>query len=149
MDALVETLVAWGLPGMFLSAMLAGSVVPFSSELVLAGLVKLGVAPMACLLAAGLGNTAGGLTCYYVGRMGTIDWMKKYLKVSEEKIERAVKFLQGKGAMMGFFAFLPGVGEVIAIALGFMRSNVALTTAAMFIGKTLRYAIIVYLVMKI
>ena len=34
-----------------------------------------------------------------------------------------VNFLQGKGAMMAFFAFLPAIGEVIAIALGFMRSN--------------------------
>ena len=32
-------------------------------------------------------------------------------------------FLQGKGALMASFAFLPFVGEAIAIALGFMRSN--------------------------
>ena len=36
-----------------------------------------------------------------------------------------VKFLQGKGALMAFFTFLPAIGEVIAIALGFMRSNMA------------------------
>ncbi len=42
---------------------------------------------------------------------------------------------------MGFFAFLPFVGEVIAIALGFMRSNVWLTTSSMFAGKLIRYAV--------
>ena len=40
---------------------------------------------------------------------------------------------------MAFFAFLPFVGEVIAIALGFMRSNIWLTTISMFAGKLIRY----------
>lgn len=31
------------------------------------------------------------------------------------------------------------MGEAIAIALGFMRSNLMLTTVSMFIGKLLRY----------
>ena len=44
-------------------------------------------------------------------------------------------FLHGKGALMAFFAFLPFVGEAIAIALGFMRSNLMLTTTSMFAGK--------------
>lgn len=40
---------------------------------------------------------------------------------------------------MAFFAFLPFVGEAIAIALGFMRSNVMLTISSMFAGKLIRY----------
>ena len=39
MDALVQFLIDWGYLGMFFSALLAGSVVPFSSEAVLAALV--------------------------------------------------------------------------------------------------------------
>ena len=46
MDAFIETvsqiLIDWGYPGLFISALLAGSIVPFSSEIVLLGLVKLG-----------------------------------------------------------------------------------------------------------
>ena len=59
-------------------------------------------------------------------------------KISE-KIDKMQRFLQGKGALMAFFAFLPFVGEAIAIALGFMRSNVMLTTSSMFAGKLIRY----------
>ena len=51
------------------------------------------------------------------------------------------QFLQGKGALMGFFAFLPFVGSAVAIALGFMRSNVWLTTLSMLTGKLVRYAV--------
>ena len=58
-----------------------------------------------------------------------------------EKVERMQRFLQGKGALMAFFVFLPIVGEVIAIALGLMRSNVWITTLSMFTGKLLRYVL--------
>ena len=72
MDAFIETvsqiLIDWGYPGLFISALLAGSIVPFSSEIVLLGLVKLGLDPTLCLISASLGNTAGGMTCYYMGQ---------------------------------------------------------------------------------
>ena len=35
-DSMIQLLIEWGLPGMFIAALLAGSVVPFSSEVVLA-----------------------------------------------------------------------------------------------------------------
>ena len=127
-DSTIQLLIEWGLPGLFISALLAGSIVPFSSELVLVALVKLGLPPTACILAATLGNTAGGMTCYY----------------KRQKVDKMVKFLQGKGALMAFFAFLPAIGEVISIALGFMRSNIWLTTASMFVGKLIRYILLLY-----
>ena len=146
MDAFVDTLVQlltdWGYVGLFLSALLAGSIVPFSSELVLAALVQLGLSPLGCLLAAALGNTAGGMTCYYIGRLGRTDWIEKYLKVKPDQLARARRFLQGRGALMGFFAFLPFIGEAIAIALGLMRSNVAITSLSMLTGKLMPYAAI-------
>ena len=40
-DSTIQLLIEWGLPGLFISALLAGSIVPFSSELVLVALVKL------------------------------------------------------------------------------------------------------------
>lgn len=143
-DSAIQLLIEWGLPGLFISALLAGSIVPFSSELVLVALIKLGLPPIACLLSATLGNTAGGMTCYYMGRLGKIAWIEKYFKVKKEKVDKMVNFLQGKGAMMAFFAFLPAIGEVISIALGFMRSNIWFTVASMFAGKLIRYILLLY-----
>lgn len=138
-DTLVQLLIDWGYFGLFISALLAGSIIPFSSELVMIALVKVGLSPALCVLFATLGNTVGGMTCYYMGCLGRVDWIEKYFKVKKEKIERMQHFLKGKGALMAFFAFLPFVGEVIALALGFMRSNLILTTASMFVGKMVRY----------
>ena len=135
-DSLVQLLIDWGYLGLFISALLAGSIVPFSSELVMIALIKVGLSPVMCVLFATLGNTIGGMTCYYMGCLGNVVWI-----VKKEKVDKMQTFLQGKGALMGFFAFLPFVGEVIAIALGFMRSNVWLTTSSMFAGKLIRYAV--------
>lgn len=76
-----------------------------------------------------------------MGHLGNVVWIEKYFKVKKEKIDKMQQFLQGKGALMGFFAFLPFVGSAVAIALGFMRSNVWLTTLSMLTGKLVRYAV--------
>ena len=138
-DTLVQLLIDWGYVGLFISALLAGSIIPFRSEIVTVALVKVGLCPALCVLSATLGNTLGGMTCYYMGRLGKISWIEKYFKVKKEKVDKMVKFLQGKGALMAFFTFLPAIGEVIAIALGFMRRNTWLSIVSMFVGRLLRY----------
>lgn len=140
MESLIEFFVEWGYVGLFLSAFVAGSVVPFSSEAVMVVLTGMGLNPFGCLVAATAGNTLGGMTCYWIGMSGKREWITRYLGVSDEKLARAERFLAGRGAMMGFFAFLPYVGEAIAVVLGLMRSNMALTALSMTIGKALRYA---------
>lgn len=147
MESLVQLLTDWGYIGLFLSALLAGSVLPFSSEVVLAALILLGLDPLVCLLTATAGNTLGGLTCYGIGRLGRMEWIEHYFHVRREKVERMRLFLQGKGALMAFFAFLPIAGSVLVIALGFMRSNVVLVTLSMMAGKALRYWVVIYLMM--
>lgn len=142
MDALINFMVDWGYAGLFISAFVAGSILPFSSELVMLLLVQIGLNPVVCVIVAALGNTLGGMTCFWMGKLGKIEWIEKYFGVKKEKIDKTQKFLRGKGAMMAFFAFLPFVGEAIAIALGFMRSNSWITAISMFMGKLIRYAVL-------
>ncbi|NCC10374.1 MAG: DedA family protein [Bacteroidia bacterium] len=143
-----ELLIEWGLPGLFMAALLAGSVLPFSSEIVLVAMIKLGLEPVACILTATAGNTVGGMTCYYMGHLGKIEWIERFFKVKKAKIDKMAHFLKGKGSMMAFFTFLPFFGEVIAITLGFMRSNLWLTISSMFIGKMIRYIIMVWILLQ-
>jgi len=149
MDTLIDLLIQWGYLGMFLSAFIAGSVLPFSSELVLAALIKLGLNPAGCLIAATLGNTLGGMTCYFIGTLGKLEWIDKYLHVKPEKVAQTQKFLQGKGAFMAFFAFVPIIGSAITVTLGYMRGNPWITCFSMMIGKVLRYYIIIQTMLTI
>ncbi len=138
----LQQLVQWGYGGIFLAALLAGSILPFSSELVLVTLVQMGVNPVIGALVAAVGNTLGTITCYYMGYLGKQEWIEKYFKVKHDRIEKMRTFLQGKGALMAFFSFLPIFGEVIAISLGYMRANKLITFSAMFVGKLSRYIVV-------
>ena len=142
MEAVTQFLIDWGYWGLFLSAFIAGSVLPFSSEAVMVVLVRMGLDPVGCVAAAALGNTLGGMTCYWIGHLGKREWFGRYLGIDEKQLDRAGRFLAGKGAWSAFFAFLPYVGEAIAILLGLMRSNIYLTAGSMLVGKTLRYIVI-------
>ena len=142
MESLIEFFIDWGYVGLFLSALVAGSVVPFSSEAVMVVLIEMGLNEWGCLAAATAGNTLGGMTCYWIGRAGKREWITRLLRVSDESLTRAERFVAGRGALMAFFVFLPYVGDAIAVVLGLMRSNMALTALSMTLGKAMRYAAI-------
>ncbi|MBQ2373524.1 MAG: DedA family protein [Alistipes sp.] len=143
MDAIVQFFIDWGYVGLFLSALIAGSILPFSSELVLTVLVQMGLNPIYCLIWASIGNTLGGLICYWLGYLGNMQWIERWLKVEKQKLDKVERFVRKYGAWMGLFSTLPWVGEAIIVMLGLMRSNVYYTTLAMFIGKATRYALII------
>lgn len=143
MDAFLQLLTTWGYAGMFLSAFLAGTILPFSSEAVLLACVGLGLDPVLSTLATTSGNALGGLTCYWIGHLGKMNWIEKYFRVSPKQMERASRFIQGKGAWIAIFSFLPVIGDAILIVLGLMRANVWIVTTSMTIGKLARYITIV------
>lgn len=141
---MTDFLVQFGYLGMFLSALLAGSVLPFNSEVVIAALRAAGLEPWGLLLFGTAGNVAGGLFNYWIGTFGRMDWIEKYLHIKQKNMERAQRFMAGRGAWMAFFAFLPIIGSAITVLLGLMRANFPITLTSMTIGKALRYAIIVF-----
>ena len=93
---------------------------------------------------ATVGNVFGALLTYYMGRLGRIDWIEKYFHVKKEKLDRMRQWLQGRGAWVAFWGFIPIFGNVLLIALGLMRSNIPITTACMTAGKFLRYVLLAY-----
>jgi membrane protein YqaA with SNARE-associated domain len=102
MDAILQFLIDWGYWGLFLGSFIAGSVLPFSSEAVLAACVgPLGLDPVISITAATAGNVAGGMTCYWMGHLGNMEWIEKYFHVKKEKMDRAERFVHGRGAWMG------------------------------------------------
>ena len=137
----MEFLIEYGYIGVFIASFLAATILPFSSEVVLTGVLLAGSAYWPCMVAATLGNFLGGMSCYWIGTLGKSQWITR-LGVKEKQLDKARRFLAGRGAMMAFFSFLPTIGEAIAIVLGLMRSNVWLTGGSMLAGKTLRYIVV-------
>jgi membrane protein YqaA with SNARE-associated domain len=141
---MLDGFVEYGYIGLFLASFLAATILPFGSEFVFAGLLAMGMNAWECVIVASVGNWLGGMTNYYLGRLGKIEWIEKYLRVDRGKIEKMQQWLEGKGAIMAFFSFMPVVGDIIALALGYMRANVYIVNVAMFSGKLLRYILIMY-----
>ena len=144
LDSLVQLLIQYGPLGMLFAAFIAGSVFPFSSEAVMVGMLVAGVNPVELTIYATIGNVAGSMFNYSVGRMGRLDWIEKYLHVKKESLDKAQRFMGDRGAWMGFFAFLPILGSAISILLGLMRANVLITVVSISLGKLLRYVIIAW-----
>ena len=141
MDAITHFLIDYGYWGMFLSAFLAGSVLPFSSEAVMLGLLAAGIDPVPLLIYGSIGNVMGGMINYGLGRLGKLEWLKKYFHLKQSSIDRAYKFMGGHGAWMGFFAFLPILGSAITVVLGLTRANLPLSVFSITLGKVIRYAL--------
>lgn len=141
---MIDVLVQFGAFGMFLAAFLAGSFFPFSSEAVMLALMAVGVNPWELIIYGTAGNVLGSLFNYCVGRMGKEEWFEKYLHVKPEQMEKARRFMRGRGACMGFFAFIPLLGSAITILLGLMRANFVLTFASITLGKVVRYIALIY-----
>ena len=141
---MIEILTAYGLWGMLIAAFLAGSFFPFSSEAVMLALLATGLDAWELIVWGTIGNVLGSAFNYAVGRMGRLDWVERYLHVCQQSLQRAERFMAGRGAMMGFFAFLPVLGSAITILLGLMRANIPLSFFSITLGKFLRYALLVY-----
>lgn len=61
----------------------------------------------------------------------------------QKQLDKATRFIHGKGAWMALFSFLPVIGDAILIVLGLMRAHVGIVTISMTIGKLARYILLV------
>jgi membrane protein YqaA with SNARE-associated domain len=138
-DSSMEYFIEYGYIGLFIASFLAATILPFSSEVVLTGVLLAGSAYWPCMIAATLGNFLGGMTCYWLGMVGKVEWIKKYLRMNIDKLLKMQDWLKNKGSWISFFVFLPGIGDFIAVGLGFLRANVWMVAFYMFLGKALRY----------
>lgn len=88
MSWIIDFLMNWGYWGMLVSAFLAGSFFPFSSEVVMSGLQAAGLEPIQLVLYGSIGNVLGSMFNYGVGRMGKLEWIEKYLHVRKRVLTR-------------------------------------------------------------
>ena len=142
MDSIIAFLIDYGYMGMAISAFLAASILPFSSEAVMVGLLAAGLDMWALVAWGTVGNVLGSMFNYSIGRMGKMEWIEKYLHTKLEDLERAKRFMRGRGAWMGLFSCVPVIGDVITIALGLMRANITIFIVSVTISKLVRYIVL-------
>jgi len=129
--------------GLFLLTFLSATILPLSSELILILMLSQNYSPLACLIVASSGNSLGGITNYFIGRIGNVRWFKK-IGVKEEKIQKTSSKIQKFGAYIALLSWVPFIGDLFIVALGFFRVSFKKVALFMVIGKFTRYLIIIY-----
>jgi membrane protein YqaA with SNARE-associated domain len=135
----------WGYIGILIASFLASTILPLASEVVFTGVIlTMRLDPWICVAVATVGNTLGGLTCYWMGHLGKLEWIERFLKIKKEKLDEWVKNYHKYGDWLVFFSFMPIIGDLIAVTAGYLRSNLKIVVIAMFLGKLSRYVFWLY-----
>jgi membrane protein YqaA with SNARE-associated domain len=129
-----------GYVGLFLSAFLAATILPFSSEAVLAGLYAFDRGnALALWLTASVGNTLGSLVNWLLGRF-CLHWQdRRWFPIKPDRLERAHVWFSRYGVWSLLFAWLPVVGDPLTFAAGVLRVNAGLFLILVAAGKAARY----------
>ena len=141
----MEYFLTWGYIGLFLGSFLAATILPFSSEILVTGMLLAGASPLYVLIAATVGNWLGSISTYGIGWLGKWEWIEKWFKTSREKIEKQRVKIAKYGSLLALLVWLPIIGDVFALALGFYKVSFTKCCIFMLIGKFLRYFIYITL----
>lgn len=136
---MVDFFLDFGYIGLFIGAFIAATIVPFSSDIMLVALLVAGGDPYLAIISATLGNWLGGLTSYWIGYLGRWDWIEKYLKVSKSRLLKQQNNITKYGSLLALMTWLPLIGDVMAVALGFYKVDFKRSALFMFIGKGARF----------
>ncbi|WP_350333726.1 YqaA family protein [Coralliovum pocilloporae] len=134
----------FALASLFAIAYLAATILPFSSELVLAGLLAEGShAPLLLFLAASLGNILGSVTNYGLGRL-CLHWQHhRWFPVSEDALGKAQTWFQRYGQWSLLLAWVPVIGDPLTLAAGVLKVRFSLFLLLVSLSKMSRYAVII------
>ena len=132
-----------GYIGLFLTAFLAATIVPFSSEALLLGMEVSGEFEAIGLLAvASLGNTLGAVTNWCLGRF-CLHWQDaKWFPVKPRALDRASRWFNRYGTWVLLLAWVPVIGDPITLAAGALKTRFWRFLLLVAISKTGRYAVL-------
>ena len=132
---------------LFFISFLAATVLPFSSELTLAGLISTSnYDNLLLLVVASFGNVLGSVFNWSIGFYSRNLSTKKWFPFKETQIERSSKWFSKFGKWSLLFAWLPIVGDPLTFVAGLLRVRFLDFIILVAIGKVSRYLIVFYLI---
>ena len=128
-----------GLLGLFIGTFLAATILPFSSDALYIAVLAATKDPIGCLAVGTVGNWLGSVATYWIGWIGRWEWIEKWFKVKRETLEKQKVKIDKYGVWLALLAWIPIIGDVIAIALGFYRTRPWATMFLLLVGKFARF----------
>jgi len=132
---------------LFTISFLAATVLPFSSELTLAGLIATSNYDNSFLLiVASLGNVLGSVVNWALGFYSRNLTKKKWFPFKKDKqIENSSKWFSKFGKWSLLFAWVPIIGDPLTLVAGLLRVRFLDFIILVAFGKVSRYLIVFYL----
>lgn len=132
-----------------ITSFLASTLLPISSEILVALYVNFKFNVITVLIVATIFNSLGSLTTYAIAYLGLNKILHRYYKNKLKRVQNFRVYIQKYGFLLAFFTFLPVIGDLFALTLGFYKYK--LTKAILFItlGKFTRYCFIIYVTLKL
>ncbi|ABE54503.1 conserved hypothetical protein [Shewanella denitrificans OS217] len=127
---------------MFSGALMAATVLPGGSELLLVGFLT--AEPQTwfgLLIAASLGNTLGAMTSYGLGRVGRNGITPEQL--GTQSMKKTLTWLERYGYWALLLSWLPVIGDLLCLLAGWLKLPLLPSSLMMLMGKTLRYCVLI------
>jgi len=132
---------------LFAISFLAATILPFSSELTLAGLIATSdYDNLSLLIVASFGNVLGSVVNWALGSYSRNLTTKKWFPFKETQIERSSKWFRKFGKWSLLFAWVPVLGDPLTLVAGILRVKFIDFIILVAIGKVSRYLIVFYLI---
>ena len=128
-----------GLSGLFIGTFLAATILPFSSDALYIAILAATGNPVGCLIVGTLGNWLGSVVTYWIGWLGKWEWLEKWFKVKRETLEKQKRYVDRYGVWLSLIAWVPIIGDVLVLALGFYKTPAGWTSILLLVGKSLRF----------
>ena len=128
---------------LFFTAFLAATIVPASSEVVLATVIVENPDQIWLPIAvATLGNTAGAVVNWILGRFLSRYVARKWFPLTPRQHERASRWFKRFGVWLLLLAWVPIIGDPLTVVAGLLRVRFWLFLVLVAIGKGARYVAI-------
>ena len=128
--------------GLFVSAVMAATVLPGASEILMLGLLAQGLDFWMLWLVATVGNVSGATLNWWLGRFALRFANRRWFPVSGAALERAQGWYRRWGQPSLLFSWVPGIGDAFTIGAGVMRAPILPFLLLVTIAKGGRYAAI-------
>ena len=132
---------------LFAISFLAATILPFSSELTLAGLIATSnYNNLLLLIVASFGNILGSVVNWVLGFYSINLTAKKWFLFKGRQIESSSKWFNKFGKWSLLFAWVPIIGDPLTLAAGLFRVKFLKFLILVSIGKVSRYFLIYYFI---
>lgn len=130
---------------LFGASFLAATIMPFSSEAILFGLIKHGEPAWQLVVVATCGNTLGSVVNWALGRYLLHYRDRRWFYFSADQLTRMQLRFQKYGVWSLLFSWLPLGGDILTCVAGVMRVPLIIFLPLVAIGKLARYIAVFYL----